>query len=79
MAKAKHPKDTPDPDPAALAEGIELLREFKPMLAILVRKDLSEEEIGLLIHKRFPPEKLRPLMARIQAVRAALPPAPGKR
>jgi hypothetical protein len=52
---------------------MEILGEFQPMLEILMRKDLTEQERGELILKRFPPEVLLPLRDRIKAVQAALP------
>jgi len=73
MAAHRLNKREPSADPKALREGIDLIKELKPMLEIMVREDLSEEERGLLIHKRFPPEIMKPLMARIDAVRLALP------
>jgi hypothetical protein len=73
MAAKKSRGKEPAADPKALREGIEILKEFQPMLEILVLQDISEEEIGSLILKRFPPEILIPLRDRIDAVRAALP------
>ncbi|MCI0658886.1 MAG: hypothetical protein L0170_17685 [Acidobacteria bacterium] len=61
-------------DPKALEAGLDLLKEFQPMLEILARKDLPLEELGPAILKRFPPEVLIPLRDRIKAVQAALPP-----
>ncbi|MCI0657795.1 MAG: hypothetical protein L0170_12085 [Acidobacteria bacterium] len=60
-------------DPKAVREGIGILKEFQPMLELILREDLSEEERGRLILKRFPPEILIPLKDRIDAVRATLP------
>lgn len=73
MATRKPQGKEPVADPGALREGVELLKEFQPMLEIILRKDLTEEERGLLIRKRFPPEVILPLRDRINAVRAALP------
>lgn len=79
MSAPKPEKRKLAPDPSAVLDGMELLREFKPLLDIIVRQDLSEEDRGRLIHQRFPPEVLRPLMERIQAVRAVFPPGGEKK
>lgn len=73
MARDKSQAKKPASDPKAIREGIEILKYFEPMLEILVRHDLTDEERGALILKRFPPEVLIPLRDRIDAVRAALP------